>query len=137
MKRKWILIADGSRAKIIEKYKNELSNIGLTHHISEIAHEKDKGHHKPGAITPSVVHAKHSFPPHEDWGGFERHEFATKMANIINQNSALFEELILIAPPKTLGDLRKHLNPLSLAKVVNEIDKDYTHTPIKEIEAIF
>jgi protein required for attachment to host cells len=97
---------------------------------------KSKGHHTPGAITPSIVHAKHSFPPHEDWGIFEKHKFANKIANIINQNSSLFEELILIAPPKTLGDVRQHLTPASLAKIIKEIDKDYTHTPIKEIEEI-
>lgn len=136
MKRKWILIADGSRAKIIEKCKNELSNIGLTHHLSEISTEKDKGRHKPGAAKASALHSKNSFPTHEDWGIFEKNEFAAKMAEIINKNNEAFEELVLIAPPKTLGELRKQLNTISRLKLVEEIDKDYTHTPIKEIESI-
>jgi len=137
MKRKWILIADGTRAKIIEKYQETLHNVDLTHHISELHLNKDKGHHKPGAVSPSIVHARHSFPPPEGWGVFEKHEFSRKMAEIINQNNNDFDELVLIAPPKILGDLRIHLNKQSLEKVVEEIHKDYTHAPIKEIESIF
>lgn len=136
MKKRWILIADGSRAKILEKYNNTLHNIELTYHSEEVSFEKDKGHHRPGIVTPSVVHAKHSFPPHEEWGIFERHEFAIKIATILNQNNDKFDELVLIAPPKVLGDLRKYLNKHSLDKLINEINKDYTHTPIKEIENI-
>ena len=137
MKRRWILIGDGSRAKILEKTNEGLRNIGLTHHSSEIPIHKDKGHHQPGAVSPSVVHAKHSFPPHEEWGFFEKHEFAKKMAHLINQNTDNFEELLLIAEPKILGEIRSYLDKQALEKIVNEVPKDYTHTPIKEIEELF
>ena len=44
------------------------------------------------------------------------------------------KELVLIAPPHALGELRKHL-PASVSKVVvSEISKDYTHMAINELQ---
>lgn len=134
MKIKWILIGDGSRAKILEKSHRELKNIGLTHHISEVSSHKDKGHHQPGVVSPSVVHAKHSFPSHEEWGEFEKHEFAKVLGELLNKEADAFDELMLIAPGKITSEIRAHLNKKSLEKITEEIHKDYTHTPIKEIE---
>ena len=135
MRKKWILIADGERAKIIEKSADGLKNIGLTHHSAES--DKDKGHHSPGRVSLSVVQAQHSFPPHEEFRVFEKHEFAKEMADIINHNNDHFDELLLIAPPKVLGDLRMDLNKKSTGKIVGEVHKDYTHSPIVEIEHLF
>ena len=59
------------------------------------------------------------------------------MAEIINQKNEDFDEILLIAPDKTLGEHRKHLNKKSLEKVTQEIHKDYTHTPISEISDLF
>jgi protein required for attachment to host cells len=135
MRKKWILIADGERAKIIEKSADGLKNIGLTHHSAES--NKDKGHHSPGRVTPSMAHAQHSFPPHDEWRMFEKHEFAKKMADIINHNNDHFDELLLIAPSKVLGDLRMGLNNRSIEKIVGEMHKDYIHSSISEIEHLF
>ncbi len=84
-----------------------------------------------------MAHAQHSFPPHEEFGSFEKHEFAKKMADIINHNNDQFDELLLIAPPKVLGDLRMDLNKTSIEKIAGEIHKDHIHTPIAEIEHLF
>lgn len=43
--------------------------------------------------------------------------------------------LTIIAPPKALGTLRKHLTPIIRAVVKVEIAKDFTMLPIPEIEA--
>lgn len=98
MRKKWILIADGAKAKIIEKSAEGLKNIGLTYHSAES--DRDKGHHSPGRVSPSVVHAQHSFPPHEEFGVFEKYEFAKKIADILNHNTNHFDELLLIAHQK-------------------------------------
>ena len=46
----------------------------------------------------------------------------------------LCKELVLIAPPHALGEMRKQL-PASVSKVVvNEISKDYTHMAINELQ---
>jgi protein required for attachment to host cells len=44
------------------------------------------------------------------------------------------KEIILIAPPRVLGELRKQLSAKARTKVKGEIDKDLTRHPIPEIE---
>jgi protein required for attachment to host cells len=137
MRRRWILIGDGSRAKIIEKFRGEFKPIHLTFHAEKETDVKDKGHHAPGAVSPSVVHAKHSFPPHQEWSTFQTHTFVKQIADILNHGHDRFDELLLIVPSKILGELRPHLNENARIKVIGEIHKDYTHTPLHEIEHLF
>lgn len=137
MTRKWILIADGSRAKILEKTKNDLRYVEFTHHASDIPTYKDKGHHQPEAVSPSVVHAKHSFPPREEWGEFEKKVFAKSMAEIIDARVGEFDALMIIAPGKITYEIKSHLNKEALSKLIEEVHKDYTHTPIEDIERMF
>ena len=47
-----------------------------------------------------------------------------------------FEALAIIAPPKTLGELRKQLHKEAARRVVCEIPKEMTGHPIPDIEAL-
>ena len=42
--------------------------------------------------------------------------------------------VVLAAPPRTLADLRKALHPEVKARVVLEINRDFTNQPVWEIE---
>jgi protein required for attachment to host cells len=45
--------------------------------------------------------------------------------------------LLLIVPPKVLGDLCAEMHKNAASKVVGEIQKDHIHTPVAEIEQLF
>jgi protein required for attachment to host cells len=45
-----------------------------------------------------------------------------------------FESLIIIAPPRTLGELRKHYHKEVSARLAGEIDKDLTGHTVPQIE---
>jgi protein required for attachment to host cells len=47
-----------------------------------------------------------------------------------------FEALAIIAPPKTLGELRKQLHKEAARRVVCEVSKEMTGRPIPDIEAL-
>ena len=47
-----------------------------------------------------------------------------------------FKEIVIVAPPKTLAELRRDLSVEAQRKVVAEIPKDLTHHPIPEIEKL-
>ena len=47
-----------------------------------------------------------------------------------------YEKLIVVAPPKTLGELRKHYHKEVANRLVAEIPKDLTGHPVAEIEKI-
>ena len=45
-----------------------------------------------------------------------------------------FESLIVVAPPKTLGELRKHYHKEVSRRLIGELDKDLTGHPVPDIE---
>ncbi|KQN03880.1 host attachment family protein [Sphingomonas sp. Leaf25] len=47
-----------------------------------------------------------------------------------------FETLIVVAPPKTLGEMRKHYHQSVSAKLAGELDKDLTGHPVDQIEKL-
>ena len=47
-----------------------------------------------------------------------------------------FEALVIIAPPKTLGVLRKQLHKEVERRVVLELAKEMTDRPVSDIEAM-
>ncbi|WP_420142048.1 host attachment family protein [Sphingomonas sp.] len=63
--------------------------------------------------------------------------FAKEAAERINRAAlaGTFEDLIVIASPKTLGELRKHYGKQVQDKIRAEIAKDLTGHPVDRIEA--
>jgi protein required for attachment to host cells len=43
-------------------------------------------------------------------------------------------EIVVIAPPRVLGELRQELSAKAKGKVKGELDKDLTRHPLPEIE---
>ena len=43
-------------------------------------------------------------------------------------------QIVIVAPPRTLGEIRKELTSKAHGKVVGELAKDFTRHPLKEIE---
>lgn len=66
--------------------------------------------------------------PRVDWHQFEKSRFAKSMAAILNKGRADgdFDELVLVAPPRTMGDLRAALDKPTRASVSAELTKDLT-----------
>ena len=46
-----------------------------------------------------------------------------------------FKSLVVVAPPRTLGELRKHYHKEVASRIVDEFHKDLTGCTIEEIEA--
>lgn len=65
--------------------------------------------------------------------------FATGVADVLNKwaLAGKFDDLLVIAAPRTLGELRRHWHRTLLAKLVGEIAKDLTgHSPDQIATAI-
>ena len=58
------------------------------------------------------------------------------MAQKINQEaeSGALPEIVIIAPPRTLGEIRKELSIKAQSKISGEIAKDLTRHPVSDIE---
>jgi protein required for attachment to host cells len=73
-----------------------------------------------------------------DYHQMEEDRFAAETAELLKKRALAndFESLIIVAPPKTLGELRKHYHKEVESRLVGEIAKDLTGHPVDEIEKI-
>lgn len=132
----WIIVADGARARILS---NDGPGSGLRNTRGsdfESANRKnqeivsDRSGSSQGASGGT-----HAMEPRVDWHRYEKHLFAKEMANRVNA-AALhgeFDELVLVAPPQTLGELRNSLDKMALSKVRGELGKDLTKVSIHDL----
>ena len=71
-----------------------------------------------------------------DWHHIAEERFAGELAEALYRyaHDNLFEKLVVIAPPKILGNLRKAFHAEVAERVAAEIPKELTSHPIAEIE---
>jgi len=62
--------------------------------------------------------------------------FAKNLAHVLEtmHNDGKFKQLVLVADPQTLGQIRAAMHKSLAAAVVRSISKDLTNNPVKEIE---
>jgi protein required for attachment to host cells len=126
----WLVVADGQRATV---YHNSGPGKGLEiipgmggHH--EVPPSRDIMSDAPGrnrgAGGSGAAPMDGGANPHE----LEEKRFTESLAGAVNR-AALdkqFDRLILAAPPRTLGILRKSLSSHATERVIAELDKDLT-----------
>ena len=71
-----------------------------------------------------------------DWHHIEEHRFAQKVAAAMEHlvRARRAPALVVVAPPRTLADLRGAFHPDVQVRIIAEINKDLTKHPIGEIE---
>jgi protein required for attachment to host cells len=82
--------------------------------------------------------AGHSSYQEVDFHQLEEDRFAAETAELLRKRALSndFESLIIVAPPRTLGELRKHYHKEVEKRLTGEIAKDLTGHPVAEIEKI-
>ncbi len=119
-----VLVADSCVARLMEKNGQKLELLGPVYERKEMMVAVDMGADKPGRIK--VASSTRTYAPHSDVHRVEKEQFLRVIANLLNVDQADLASLVLIAPPQTLGDLRKLLAPHILSKVEHEVAKDLT-----------
>jgi protein required for attachment to host cells len=73
-----------------------------------------------------------------DWHELEKERFAASIADRINRAALAnaFDQIVIVAPPKILGELRREFAKEPEAKIVAEIPKDLTNHTILQIERL-
>lgn len=72
-----------------------------------------------------------------DFHDLEEERFALEAAALLRGRALSndFESLIVIAPARTLGELRKHYHKEVTSRLIGELGKDLTRHPIRDIES--
>jgi protein required for attachment to host cells len=78
---------------------------------------------------------RHAMEPRTDPKTHEKQVFARRVAELINDAASrkTFDQLILVAPPKTLGELRTQLGDSVKKLIIGEIHHDLVKTPANEL----
>jgi protein required for attachment to host cells len=80
---------------------------------------------------------RNSSSANPDHGQLEEDSFAAGTAELLNRHVlGTISDLVIVAAPKTLGELRKHYHKTLSAVLVGEISKDLTGHSLKDIEKV-
>lgn len=134
-----VLVGDGQKALF-------LRNKGHAKHIRLVVEQilerdnpptREQGTDRPGRSNASVGVAQ-SAMEETDWHHLAEERFADELAEALyrHAHANLFEKLVIVAPPKVLGNLRKSFHAAVSARVTGEIPKELTSHPIAEIERL-
>lgn len=132
----WIVVADGARARFytLNRERPGLVSAGIADLVSADVHghSRDLKSDKPGRSFGSARSGtRHSIEPRHDYHKSEKHKFSQDLAQMLEtaRRKRQFEALILVAPRRSLGELRELLSPGVKATLREEVAKDLTkHT---------
>jgi len=138
-RRTWVVVADGARARYLSSDDRGASFATLSDQVSA-AHGKPTralGADKPGRGRSSGSGARYALTPKADWHSAEEEAFARAVAQDLNAAAQRrdFDELVLIAPAKTLGEIRANLDAETHGRTVAAISKDLTNLPEPDLHA--
>lgn len=116
----WVIVADGGRARMLQNVGEKRTLKLVQQRVIEPQNLDDEG---PSGSQPKEIDVYEA-------------TFAKQLANRLN-DAALkddYRHLVLIADPQTLGQMRPLLHKEALDRLVGEVSKTLTNSPIEEIE---
>ena len=134
----WVVVADRARSRILSSSwpnPNGWEEVADLIHAEGALKESDVKTDGPGMFRESGVGSMHSGEPRTDFKHQTAERFAEEIVEFLENGRThnKFGKLGLVCAPLFLGVLRKNL-PGPLANMVAmEVDKDYTHAPMKEL----
>ena len=138
-KNQWILVADGGRAHVVAvtfdaegRHLETVTEMQADNRSSrEIASDKPgRGFNNPGGNQQ-----RHAMPPSTDPHEHAQMEFVDDVVNYLTdkRKHGKFDNLIVIAPPKVMVEVRNKM-PKPLAEALDgEIVKDLTKIPLDDL----
>ena len=134
-----VLIGDGQKALFLRNKGNPRRVTLAVERILERDNPptREQGTDRPGRASASVGAAR-SAMEEVDWHHIAKERFAGELAEALYRyaHANRFEKLVIIAPPKTLGELRKAFRAEVAARIAAEIPKELTSHPVAQIERL-
>jgi protein required for attachment to host cells len=131
-----VLVTDGSKRLLFrnEGQADALSLVVMSATEDANPRTRDQVTDSPGRFA--VAGSGGGALPAADAHDIEEQRFAAETAETLRQGALTgeYERLVVMAPPKTLGRLRKNYHPEVEKRMLREIGKDVTGHPVGEIE---
>lgn len=135
----WVVVADGQKALLFsndDTPEQPLLNILSKNEIDNPPTREQAANRRGRFNDNGAGGAQRSAVDDTDWHEFEKQRFAKDFAQALN-HAALknaFDDLIIIAPPQALGQLRKELHKETQARLLFTVDSDLTNHSVEDIE---
>ena len=133
----WIVIADGSRARILTPREEGVGFDVVSEATSAEAHvpSREIWADRPGHTQESGSSARHSIEPRHDPHQERKAAFIRELASQLNAagEQKRFDRLILFAPPRSMAELRETLDERVRRKIKAAAPKDLTKVPLSEL----
>jgi protein required for attachment to host cells len=128
----WYIIADGGRARFVERDEQGAYRTVVSFVAAEL-HDRssDLGRDRPARVKESANAARHAVEPRRDLHEAAKEDFVKLVAEQIEAEHARdqFDSLVLIAPPRVLTELKEKLSKPMAKIVVKDLQKDLTKVP--------
>ncbi|MBV7392682.1 host attachment family protein [Mameliella sediminis] len=135
----WVLVADGEKALFL---RNDIDDINPDLNVVRIEQQENPSDREQSANRPGRMNdagpGQKSAMDDTDWHELAKERFADDLSEILYKQAhrGAFDRIVIVAPPRTLGELRDKLHKEVLDKVVAELDKTLTNHPIDKIETL-
>ena len=131
-----VLVGDGRKALFLRQIGRG-NKAGLA--VDQVLQEdnpatREQGTDQPGR-TGTGTNGRTSAIKETDWHRLGEERFAAGLAEMLYRraHAGQFDRLIVVAPPKVLGDLRQAFHQEVLERISREIPKQLTSHPIEDI----
>lgn len=133
----WILIADAALAKLYSA-KNIRGEWSLVQTFDNpAAHEQDQDlvADKFGSYKAPMEPGGSAFDERTDPKRAEIDQFGRHLANVLREGRTrnAYQRLILVAPPRFQGIVKKHCDAHTEQCFIHHLAKDYVHLPEREM----
>lgn len=128
----WYVIADGGRARFVARDENGAFRTVLSFVAADMQkRSSDLGRDRPSRVKESANVARHAVEPRRDLHEAAKEDFIALVAEQIaaEHGEGQFDQLVLVAPPKVLPELKQKLAKPLAQLVVSDLQKDLTKIP--------
>jgi protein required for attachment to host cells len=134
----FIFVGDGRKALFLRNAGDEKFPNFRTERVfvDDNPPTHEQGSDRPGRAFKRAGTNVRSGVEETDWHELEQHRFAQRVAaameRLVRERNA--KALVVVAPPRTLADLRHAFHADVKRRIIAEVDKELTKHPVHEIE---
>jgi protein required for attachment to host cells len=132
----WVVVADGAKARFYATNDDvsALRPVGPAIAVSAAAklRSRELKSDRPGrSVSSSRTGIRHAIEPKHDFHKMEKHRFTLAVSKHLERalSRGAFDDLVIVAPRRSLGELRILLPSQVRARVQAEVAKDLTRQP--------
>ena len=133
----WVVVCDGAKALIMQNAgDNQLMNLQVHETLTQPNEaDRDIGAGKPGRSHQANGQSGSAVEEtswHDQAESAFLKQVAARLDGLVHEKDA--KRIVLVAPPKALGQIRPSLSADTQAAITAEVPKDLTNFPIDQIE---